>query len=48
MKIMQVKAKQGLTESETAEVLVLARCEGDGPLKQELADVRGLRLAPAR
>ncbi len=39
MKIMQVKAKHGRAESDAAEVLVLARCEGDGPLKQEAAAV---------
>ena len=39
MKIMQVEAKQGRAESEAAEVLVLARCEGEGPLKHEAAAV---------
>lgn len=39
MKIMQVEAKQGRVESGAAEVLVLASCEDDGPLKQEAAAV---------
>ncbi len=42
MKIMQVEAKQGRAESDAAEVLVLACCEDDGPLKQEAEAVNKL------
>lgn len=39
MKIMQVEVKQGRAETQEAEVLVLARCEGEGPLKHEAAAI---------